>query len=548
MRTVLLILALTSFHYCFSQIDNYYLGNCGNEYAEDIELINNDIFIVGSTNSYDWGKSDIMVLKNNGIYRNIWTKTFRGNQFHDAAKDLKIINDNTIICIGSYYCDNSNQMPSPFITKMDTSGNVIWSKVLNQASLDNSPVRVLVTKSSEYIILLEASPNSDESCYSKYFNVPHIVKLNNNGIINQSKLFYIGPEYNSEFPFHSASDIIAANDSGYIITGTTYSYKYPYVLKIDNNLNYVWHKVFRYDNWIYKTNNIIMVDDGYIILGQDDGRVFVGAPFLLKVDFNGNLKWFKVYTASNNNEFQTKYLTKNGNLLYLTAARRYWYSGSSVDYYNYVVMCTNLSGDVIWSKELGDNKSYNMPNKVVSYKDTLYLIGTTNTNALMNSLSPLSGQLDLEFIKIDTTLEYMNQFQDIEFQTTSMNLELLNYPFQFCNHNISSDNAGLIERKVSLDYDSIQCKTVGIGEIKNKNNQILNIYPNPCSKNLFISSDINNSGIGSLQIIDISGKVLIWKNHEYLPVKINLDSLEKGIYILKVEIEKQIIIRKVIKN
>jgi len=548
MRKTLLIISFTAFQYCFGQINNTYLGNCGNENVNDIEHLNSSIYIIGTTNSFDWGNGDVMVLKNNGINNNSWVKTFRGNHGSDVATDIQIIDDSTFILIGYYYNDNSSWNPKPFVLKMDSSGNVIWSKHFLQQSLDHSPVRILVTNKNEYIVLALASPKSNETCYSKFFNVPNIIKLNKKGEVIKSVLYYIGPEYELEMPYHDASDIICANDSGYIITGSTYFERYPYILKIDNELNQIWYKVFKYDNWIYKTNNIIMVDDGYIILGQGDGRVFVGPPFLLKIDYSGNFQWFKIYNTSENNEFQTQRLTKNGNLLYFTLARRYWYSGDSRDFYNYIIVCTNLEGNIIWSKEIGDNKSYNMPNKIFSFMDTLYLIGSSSTNTLMNNLSPIVGQTDIELIKIDTSKQYIDQFANIEFHATNLDLKLLNYPIQFCDHTLLSDTTSFVEKDVSFAYDSIQCQTVEIKEIVNNSAKSINIYPNPCSNQIFITENIHYNRHVSIQMLDISGKIVITKNLDKLPTQINVDYLEKGIYFLKVKIDRLIVIEKIVKN
>ncbi len=80
----------------------------------------------------------------------------------------------------------------------------------------------------------------------------------------------------------------------------------------------------------------------------------------------------------------------------------------------------------------------------------------------------------------------------------------------------------------------------GIAESK-KTNPALDLYPNPASQQVhFISSELE--GYFDMEIIDISGKTIIkrnefvWKN---VPVSINTQQLEKGLYIFSLNNAKE---------
>jgi hypothetical protein len=71
--------------------------------------------------------------------------------------------------------------------------------------------------------------------------------------------------------------------------------------------------------------------------------------------------------------------------------------------------------------------------------------------------------------------------------------------------------------------------TVALSVDKNKSTEF-SIYPNPASKEVKIST---SSAITSFKLIDISGRLVLTKNNLGHNTTINIENLEKGIYIIQ---------------
>jgi len=94
------------------------------------------------------------------------------------------------------------------------------------------------------------------------------------------------------------------------------------------------------------------------------------------------------------------------------------------------------------------------------------------------------------------------------------------------------------DNKVIIIKDS----TLGLSESEEKNN--ISIYPNPTTDYLFIKSDLD---IKDIQISDLNGRII--NNLEFLDNKMNLTSLQTGIYFAKIsDINGKILTKKIIKK
>ena len=87
--------------------------------------------------------------------------------------------------------------------------------------------------------------------------------------------------------------------------------------------------------------------------------------------------------------------------------------------------------------------------------------------------------------------------------------------------------------------------TAGINE-SFLNSNALKIYPNPATDNLTI--ELQNSNIKQkVEIIDISGKT-IYSSYILNKATINISKFSKGVYTIKVYLDKNIDIKKFVKE
>lgn len=90
---------------------------------------------------------------------------------------------------------------------------------------------------------------------------------------------------------------------------------------------------------------------------------------------------------------------------------------------------------------------------------------------------------------------------------------------------------------------TVDCGLMSVEE--NDLNSGVKAYPNPASSVLNIDSQ---KEITSVRLNDISGKTIISKKANSLKEKLNIEHLQKGVYILTVEMKGQIVTKKIIKN
>jgi len=88
-----------------------------------------------------------------------------------------------------------------------------------------------------------------------------------------------------------------------------------------------------------------------------------------------------------------------------------------------------------------------------------------------------------------------------------------------------------------------QCDTLGIDEVILSKN--LQLYPNPITDQLFINGT-NTLNIQSLQLYDVLGKQVLQELHNF--EKIDVSSLKSGVYLVKIETDKGVITKKVVKE
>lgn len=88
----------------------------------------------------------------------------------------------------------------------------------------------------------------------------------------------------------------------------------------------------------------------------------------------------------------------------------------------------------------------------------------------------------------------------------------------------------------------VSCQALDVKEFANSNSII--IYPNPAHEHFNVKKNIGDS-IVSIDIIDSNGK-LVLKNYGYLP-RIDIHNFKTGIYLVKIVLENDVILRKLVK-
>lgn len=226
--------------------------------------IGSDVYFCGRLGQ----NSALVKMDSSGIIK--WAKvyaTYSSSGFMSGV----ISNNNEIYVTGSIQ-DPLNSITS--ILKVDTSGNIIWSKQFQM----NNRFQVATTEESGLIITM--------------FDLA--IKFDSSGAIEWSKIYNVEPAY-----FLTAKGIKRTKDQGYIIGGqyTPYNIGFPqpsFLLHIDQTGVADWINTFGTLNTQEVASCDIASDSGYVVIGTTQGFTSTSTPkgFMFKTDISGNLGCF----------------------------------------------------------------------------------------------------------------------------------------------------------------------------------------------------------------------------------------------------------------
>lgn len=319
---------------------NCFGGNQG-DVATDIIYFNNGYYIVGESASADsfisigHGKSDGWLIRTNQRGQLLWEKRF-GGSFADGFLKIVLSSDSSYLyLIGLAHSSDGDISFDPYpesvdlwIVKTDTLGNKIWDKILGGNMAEEYPSGTATRDGGLVVICTSHSYDGDISVWYG-MKEAWAVKLDKEG--HKQWDYTIGTDW-----LDTGDYVIQTHDGGYLfatssmnaggignITCIPHTYHFYEVIltKTDSNLNVQWQRCYGGSaNDLAK--KIIELNDGYLMINSTasyDGDItgFHGDRdgWIVKVDFEGNIRWQKSIGGSANDYLITAYLTKEGNII-----------------------------------------------------------------------------------------------------------------------------------------------------------------------------------------------------------------------------------------
>ena len=209
-----------------------YGGNSGDWGRSVQQTSDGGFIIVGTTSSYGAGSYDVYLIKTNANGNESWFHTFGGSSLDYGCSVQQTADSGYVIAgstesygVGSY---------DVYLIKADANGNESWSQTYGGSAPDYG-ISVQQTSSGGYIIAGYTNSYGAGS-YDVY-----LIKTNANGNEEWSQT------YGGSAPDYGIS-VQQTSDSGYIITGYTYSYGAVsgdvYLIKTNANGNEQWSQTF----------------------------------------------------------------------------------------------------------------------------------------------------------------------------------------------------------------------------------------------------------------------------------------------------------------
>jgi hypothetical protein len=234
--------------------------------------------VAGYTYSFGAGNGDFYVVKLDSSGNVIWTKTIGGSSY-DFAYSIIQSSDGGYAVAGGTYSFGAGSSDF-YVVKLDSAGNVIWTKTIGGSNTDEA---YSIVQSSDGGYVVAGRTRSFGAGYGYDF---YVVKLDSSGNVVWTKTIGGGDS-------DGANSVIQSSDGGYVVAGSTRSFTEDvniYVVKLDANGNVVWTKTIGGSSNDVAFSIIQSSDGGYVVAG---GTTSFGAGsadfYVVKMDANGNV-------------------------------------------------------------------------------------------------------------------------------------------------------------------------------------------------------------------------------------------------------------------
>ncbi len=308
------------------------------------------------------------------------------------------------------------------------------------------------------------------------------------------------------------------------------------VLRLDNNLNILWRKEYELDQDYLDPQDLIITQDNKIVVtGNVNIQNQLDKIFLMKLDMNGQQIWSKAIdylgTWTNFIDLSLDEHT-NGNLIISATVNSNspFQSGSSGGFCRIITQNNGTPIKALSYDRLG-NQEINW-GQAVFPNGSFVSIGHIDYQNLLIITADPNGHTNCDYNELSA-----QQFE-INLSDWSPNLLPYNYPLV----NVPDHEIGAVELAPTV----VDCPPIWLNPLKETGNtQNLETYvneisPNPSSGliNLELSKQFDVQVPVIVQVINLHGQEL--KRYELLgrTHSLNLEFLEKGMYVLSFSQEK----------
>jgi len=488
-----------------------------------------------------------------------FTKVYYNSEIQSSTI-IKTFDENYLIT-GYNYGDKN------YLIKIDTLGNVLWSKVLDNV---NSDYHVEITSLKDSTFLFATSNYSSDKGYSNLL----CAVINNDGDTLWTKTYDFGNRF---FPYSACQTL----DNGFLITGilqfADYLQNRIAVAKLDSSGIHSWTKILSGGN---HTNYGFSIketpDTNYILTGfVEDSDPFTSSAFLTKLTADGNILWSKSYQVDSSDHC----------IGYDVSIVQDGYLIASIKSHELVLIKTDFSGNVDWAKQY-DIYSFNPLNSpamrirnlsnnnfAVLAPDYLLKINEAGdviwATGMMMVVSDVYEAQDNGFIVIGNGPVYGVKSPDpyyahiglIKIDSAGNNDADCVWPDEWVNY----ENKTIVTQNIVFDTSyavantaqtNIQVADINltiedecvtfIGSLnENLSGSNIQIFPNP-SSGAFVIQTENSEIIIELNIFNSLGAIVYQSANNSKSVNVDLSSVSPGIYQIMIDTQDKTYTRKIL--
>lgn len=489
-----------------------YGGTQDEELNSLIKLSNGNFLVGASTESHNgdiqsgnFQSMDIWVYEISPSGEIIWEKTYGGSD-SDYCYSVLQDTDSTFMVAGMT-SSSDGDINSEFkgerdlwFFRINQENDIIWEKTMGGSKLEEGSVLI---KANDGEILVGANTNSSDGDveYPNKGNYDYwVFKYDSAGEIKWQKT-YGGSGRDVLY------DLCCSPDSGYLLCGYTRSNDGDiqsgnegdydiWLVKIDNEGNLLWERTYGGSSYD-APRQVLPLTDGYLIAGYTDsdnvdiqsGNHGQRDVWVLKIDKDGKLLWEKTYGGLGIDYLNSAVQAENGEFILGCTSES---DDGDHSYPNYGeldiwVVGINSSGDITFDKKSGGSEL-----------DVCTAVVVNDLNSLMIGGYTFSNNLDIQ----------------------------------------SGNHGGKDNWIFQLQLDGV------IDNLENVSYDYCFVHPNPAKEYIRITSE-KNSFEACFSIFNSNGRLML-KRKVSGNEDINIQSLQPGLYLYKIDEGNKTITGKVI--
>lgn len=409
-------------------------------------------------------------------------------------------------CPGGYFVvgqfvGNSHEYGGNYLTKLNPTGNILWSKVFTNDINGGITSTVFPESNGDFLI-------SNSGCSG-------VIKLDANGNVIFNKTY----STNLSTCMETVGSAIGT-DGGFAICGGLPPNAIG-IIKTDPSGNIQWAKNYgdsTYTAAYFPTDITATADGGFVIVGQLGNN---SASFLFKVNANGNLIWQKDFS----NGFIDKIIEKTDKELIGTV----FFNWSHL-----MLVSFDSTGNYTDGESIGPAYSTNSGYNELAIRPTpdngivttgLFLSPNGNGIFLFKSDSSIQEGCTSNHILLNNITSSLPPFQII--------------PTTFYQANTIASTRSLYPLFISnIQPPSDFCSFLSVNENK-LNTSSMTLYPSPIATGENITITISEfNGKAEISIYDVTGKIVQQQQHDFIPgenFSMATKNLQSGIYLMRIE-------------
>ena len=295
------------------------IGGVSTDYANSVSTFSDrSIYIAGYTSGSIDGQTyhggyDAFITKLNSDGSKVWTKLLGGGS-SDYAESVSTASDGSIYIAGytsgSIDGQSNNGNIDAFITKFNSDGSKVWTKLVGGESWDYANSVSTASDGSIYIAgysdgSIDGQSNNGNLDYRKGYNA-FITKFNSDGSKVWTKLLG-GGSSDYAYSVSTASDgsiYIAGGTDGIIDGQSNNGSSDAFITKFNSDGSKVWTKLLGGESWDYGESVSTASDGSIYIAGQTLGSIDgqsnngSGDAFITKFNSDGSSGITKTYTLA----------------------------------------------------------------------------------------------------------------------------------------------------------------------------------------------------------------------------------------------------------